>query len=450
MNKLYPWLFALAASGLLIFTSGCGGQRLVWSPDGRRGAVLGDKGLYLCDGEGNTSSLLVSNVVMVGWFPDSGRLAVICDSKFDSWPELEKHLDETNRARTSHYAQLTLQDMKAGGDFKSAVGAYDLDDNEKNAVAVYLKGNEDVKKLAGNWKDLQQKEADVYELRVGVVSHSQVSLGSLLFQTLDTPTPMSMRVSPGGADILLSADPEKQRGGARLFVVPVDGSWAAQVVSDDASAYPDWSKDSRSVAYIRAVGAMTKDDDLRLGCLTRRQVVDSAGALQLQTNEDLAGLLFDSNLGVRCLSDGRILFTAMDLHLPVTAQDMPGYADIFAFDPQRQATVSRLVPRQAEETFQHAGFLEVSPDEKKVLIAGDKGAVSVLTLASGEVAVVQAPGTDDEPSFPSWRAGEVCFMVTAPTNSLGRKWEVALWKDGKTKLLSTNWPPEITKGFLDK
>jgi hypothetical protein len=452
MKALRTCLLALGAGGLLVLASGCDVQRIVWSPDGTRAAVLGDRGLYLCDTQGNLSGLLASNVAMAGWFSDNRRLALIFKTSYGSWPDLERHLDAPDRERIARHAQTALANLNAGRDFDAAVNTDDLGDNEQHAVAVYLKGAEGIRKWVSDWEAFEKRETDLYELRAGTVSNGEVTLGPAWFRTLTEPAASPMvRVSPGGTAIVLATAAGKHRG-ARLLVVPADGSSPAQTVSDDACAWPDWTADGRSLVYVRAVGTATNEDELRLGRLTRRQVMDSNGVAQVQTaGEDLAGLLFDISDGVRCLSDGRILFLAVDAHLPATMQDIPEKPEIFVFDPQRQATISRLLPRVADETLRGAGSFDVSPDEKRLLIGGQKGAVSVVTLATGEVAVVQGPGTDDSPSLPSWRGEEVCFLAPAPTNAAGRKWEVTLWKDGGTnQILSAQWPAEIRKGFLDQ
>jgi hypothetical protein len=424
-------------------------QRVVWSPDGTRAAVLGEQGLYFSDAEGKVSGLLVSNVAMAEWFPDSHKLALVRSDKTQSWADLQTHLRAEDRDPIIQEGQTVLKELNAGHDWKAALKAVDHAD----AVALYLKGAEGVKEKAGaDWAELDRKEISVYELYVGTISGDQVTLGAALVQTLQQPLPLGLRVSPAGTAIAMTTDAGK-RHGARLIVVPADGSAPEKIVSEDACGHPDWTKDGRALVYINAVGAMTSDDDLRLGALTRRQVINAAGAVEIQTNhDDLAGMLFDSNLGARSLSDGRILFLALDLQLPVTAPDMPERPQIFALDPRHQATLTRLIPRSVMQNLsQGVGFWEVSPDEKKVLMAADKGAVMVLSLADGTLATVQAAGGDDPPSFPSWRGSdEVCYLSASPTNSAGHAWEVALWKDGTNRVISAGWPADLRKGFLDK
>src|SRR5271157_4687319 len=98
MKTIHGW-FVVAVSGLLLLTSGCGVQRVVWSPDGTRAAVMGEQGLYFSDAEGKLSGLLVSNVEMAEWFPDSHKLALVRGDKTQSWADLQTHLLAEDRDR---------------------------------------------------------------------------------------------------------------------------------------------------------------------------------------------------------------------------------------------------------------------------------------------------------------------------------------------------------------
>jgi hypothetical protein len=448
MKTTHGWL-VLALAGLLLLTSGCGARRVVWSPDGTRAAVLGEQGLYFSDPDGKLSGVLVSNVAMAEWFSDSHRLALVRGAKAQSWADLQAHLRPEDRDQIVQQGQTVLRELNAGNDWKAALNAFDHAD----AIAIYLKGVDGVKEKAGvDWTDLNQKEVSIYELHVGTISGDQVTLGPALVQTLQQPLPEGLRVSPAGNAIAMTTDAGK-RHGARLMVVAADGSAPGKIVSEEACAHPDWTKDGRSLLYINAFCATTSDDDTRLGALTRRQVINAAGAVEIQTDhDDLAGLLFDVNLGVRSLSDGRILFVALDVQFPITAQDMPQQPQIFALDPQRQPTLTRLMPRRTVENLPpDLGFFEISPDEKKVLMAAGKGAVLILTLADGNLTTVQAAGGDEAPAFPCWRGSdEVCYFPASPSNSAAHTWEVALWKEGTNRVISAGWPAELRAGFLDK
>src|SRR5208283_4440506 len=153
-------------------------------------------------------------------------------------------------------------------------------------------------------------------------------------------------------------------GELRLLVVPVDGSIPPRLVAKNTAYCSDWSVDGHSLVYVRAINEPTGDDQISLGSLTRRAVLNAAGKIEIQTNaDDLAGLLFDNNNKVSCLSDGRIVFAALDIHLPCTALDMPQQAQLFALDPERQTAVMPLFPRSVQESLPaKPGYYEASPD----------------------------------------------------------------------------------------
>jgi dipeptidyl aminopeptidase/acylaminoacyl peptidase len=439
----------LTLASLLLLTSGCGVRRIAWSPDGKRAAVLGQDGLYFCDADGKLSGVQVSNVAMTEWFADSQRLAIIRAANASSWPEIEAHLRAEERVQIVQQGQAVWREMSAGHEWKGLLNLFDHPD----AVVVYLKTIDGVnQKIGPDLPMLQQKEATVFALSVGTIKSNQVILGPALVETLQQPLPMGLRVSPSGAAIALTTVAGK-RHGARLLVAASDGSAPGQIVSEEACAHPDWSKDGRSLLYVNATGAMASEDDMRLGELTRRQVINAAGAVEVQNDhDDLAVVLFDVNLGVRALADGRILFVALDVPLPVTAPEMPQQPQIFAYDPNRRPPLTRVLPRKILENLpQDISFFELSPDDKKVLMAADKGIVMVLTLADAAVTVVQGAGGEDAPAFPCWRGSdEICYFSPSPSNTAGHAWEVALWKNGTNRVISPGWPAEIRKGFLDK
>jgi dipeptidyl aminopeptidase/acylaminoacyl peptidase len=446
--KFVPVL-VIALASLLLLTSGCGVRRLAWSPDGKRAAVLGQDGLYFCDADGKLSGVQVSNVAMTEWFADSERLAIIRAASASSWPEIEAHLPVEERVQIVQQGQAVWREMSAGNEWKGLLKMFDHPD----AVVVYLKSIEGINQKIGlDLPMLQQNEATVFSLCVGTIKSNHVIMGPALVETLQQPLPMGLRVSPKGQAIAMTTAAGK-RHGARLLVVASDGSSPGQVVSEEACAHPDWSKDGLSLLYINATGAMASEDDMRLGELTRRQVINAAGAVEVQNeHDDLAVVLFDLNLGVRALADGRILFVALDVPLPVTAPELPQQPQIFSYDPNRHPPLTRVLPHKILESLpQDISFFELSPDDKKVLMAADKGIVMVLTLADAGITIVQGAGNEDAPAFPCWRGSdEICYFSHSVSNNVGHAWEVALWKSGTNRVLSGAWPAEIRRNFLDK
>jgi hypothetical protein len=450
MNKtksIRSWsVLAVAALGLMM--AGCVSRRIAWSPDGAHAAVFAGDGLHLCGPDGVLSDTVLSGEGLAEWFPDSQRLAVLSGVPRQSWKDMQKILPAEERQRVVQGGKTLLEELKAGRGLADAFNTLSaLSSSEQDAVGVYLAETEGTKEQVGaNWDALQQKQAGVVQIRIGTLREGMLALGPPLVNSLRKV--LDIRVSPTGTAIAYTAEGAKEEG-LQLWVVPTDGSTPPQLVAKNTACCSDWSTDGHSLLYIRAVNEAANGDQICLGSLTRRGVLNPAGGIQIQTNaDDLAGLLFDANNKVRCLSDGRIIFAAADLHLPCTTLDMPQEPQLFALDPERQTAVIPLIPRSAQSSMPaKPDFYETSPDGKRVAIGAEKGAVLVLTLATGVLDAVQAAGSDDGASEPAWRsASELCFIST--TN--GQPAQVALWNNGKTRVLSANWPPEARKGFLDK
>ncbi len=447
MKSIVSWS-VLAVAALCLLMTGCVSRRIAWSPDGAHAAIFAGDGLHLCGPDGALSETILPGNGLAEWFSDSRRLAVVSEVGKQSWKDLQKVLSPEERQRVAQGGKTVLDQFKAGHNLDAAFNALSgLGDYEKNAVAAYLAESEGTKEQAGtNWDALQQKEASVLQIRIGTLEEGKLALGPPLINSLRKI--MDIRVSPTGTAIAYTAEGDKEDE-LQLLAVPTDGSAPPQLVARNTAYCSDWSVDGHSLLYVRAINEAASSDQICLGSLTRRGILNAAGRIEIRTNaDDLAGLLFDANNKVRCLSDGRIIFAAADLHLPCTSLDMPQQAELFALDPEREAAVIPLIPRSAQNSLPgKADFYETSPDGKRIAISGEKGAVVVLTLATGALDTVQAAGKDDTVSVPAWRsASELCFIFT--TN--GQPAQAALWNHGTNRVLSANWPPEARKGFLDK
>ncbi len=156
MKTIHGWL-VVSAAGLLLLASGCGVQRVVWSPDGTRAAVMGEQGLCFSDPEGKVSGVLVSNVAMAEWFPDSHKLALVRATKTQSWADFQTHLRPEDRDSVVQQGQSILKEwLNTGRDWKAALNGME----NSGAVALYFKSLDGVKeKVGADWAELDQKDA---------------------------------------------------------------------------------------------------------------------------------------------------------------------------------------------------------------------------------------------------------------------------------------------------
>jgi hypothetical protein len=454
-NTVQPSRFwPLAGLISLCCFTGCVNQRVAWSPDGAHAAVFAGDGLHLCDPDGVLSELVLPGEGIAQWFPDSHRLAVVSEVPNQSWNDLDKILSPEQRKRVVDGAGVLLKQLQAGSNLDdglkslTAFGEY-----EGKAVVAYLAQSDAAKDLGENTREaLRHNEAAVVRLQIATVENGKLVLGPTVLHSLRKIC--DLRVSPTKTAISFTSEGDKEDV-LDLMVVPADGSAPPQLVARNTAFCSDWSTDGRSLVYLASAkpgdvarGGPT-DDRISLGSLTRRVVLNAAGKIEIQSKaEDLAGLLFESINKVRCLSDGRIVFAAADVHLPCAALDMPQQAQLYVLDPERQTTVIPLIPRGVQEGLPvKPCFYEVSPDGKRIAILGEKGTVAVFTPATGDLQTVQAAAGGEAVSAPAWRsANELCFISSAENQPQ----QVSLWKEGTARALSTNWPAAVRKGFLDK
>lgn len=404
---------ALAPLALtLLLLAGCLEQVYVWSPDGKRAAVLnlGKDGLMLCDADGKLSPPLVPDVFRVAWLSDSQRLVLARKHSESKWTPLARAMGQPRAAALVAQAEVAWQKLQTGagwGGVGGVAGLFADRDPDWNLVCIYLReryGEALRAKLdPGQWDDVAKKTADIQELVMARIDGEKIVPGTQLYEGIDEIA--DFRVSPGDKAVAFVAElAEGKFKDGRLWLVPIDAS-TPELVANRVAAYPDWTADARSLVYVQASGA-NSSDDLRLGTLVQREVLDAAGRIQLKSEQkDLAGWIFSDQCRVRCLRDGRILFNAAEISLPLAAEDYGDqHEQLFALDPARQATLVRMIPRKHQENMPKAlTFFEVSPDERQVLFGDFNGNVSQLTLATGNVRQIQGGTEDRLQGAPVWR-----------------------------------------------
>jgi hypothetical protein len=459
-NRLTGIALAPLALGLLLL-AGCLEKTLLWSPDGSRAAVIGQGGLYLCDADGKLSDLLVSGVYRAAWLGDSQQLILAREQKATSWSEIARALGADAARAVITHAESIWEKSQTGGLW--SVLAMEIGGKERTKLAkIYLRERYGealrAKVNAGEWADIKSTEVGSHELVMARIENGKITTGTLLHEGLGKVR--EIRVAPGDRAVAFVAETfltseGKGEDDLQLRLARVNGTGATPVAAHVA-AFPDWTPDGRSLVYVQAMSGSSKDD-LRLGALVQREVLDAGGTVAVkEEKKELAGWIFSDNSRVRCLRDGRILFNAAEISLPIAAEDYgEQHEQLFAADPARLATLVRLIPRKQEDKLPPTlAFFEVSPDEKQVLFGGLGGEVAVLTLTSGEVEQVQdGVGKQTLQGQPVWRKdGEFSYTRRAAKKdgqTPVRKAEVMLRSGGKDKRLSETWPDPMVNQLVD-
>lgn len=445
---------------MLTLLGGCLEKHLVWSPDGKRAAVIAKDGLHLCDPEGKMSPLLLPDVDQVAWFSDSQRLAVSRVRNVGDWASVARVLGNERAAAVAAEADEISSKLEAGGQWDILTTATKKNKSQ-SLVDVFLRDRHGealrAKLSPGDWESLKSAQVEMADLVIARLDGDQIRPGTVLYESVEKIE--DIRVSPGDRAIAFTTDlTHNNDDECRLLLTEADSA-GATTVAQHTAAYPDWTPDARSLVYFQAAEGGNKDD-LRLATLVRREVFSDSGQIKLQEKpDDLAGTLFSSHVRVRCLKDGRIVFNAVEFSLPVATKDVDAEREkLFVLDPARQATLGRVVPRGEEENLpKNLTFFEVSPDEQRVLVGGFEGEVSILTIATGEVGKLQKAGDYNLMAAPVWRNNdEITYARRNPAENgkqPARKAEIVLQKVSPAKgdhetVLSKDWSADVLESVF--
>ena len=441
----------LTLATTLALLGGCLQKHIVWSPDGQRAAIISADGLRLCTADGTLSEQLTPGVYRVAWLGDSQRLVVVRERPAADWTDVTRALGTERSQQAVTEAEAVWSKLQAGA-LWSAVAT---DFSRKKALPFFhlreMHGPQLRAKLtAEEWAVLAALEIKRHEVVLLGQQPSPADPAKPIFT--DVEMIADLRIAPGETAVALTVTTDSGKGDHfRLVVAPLDGSAPATAVATEVASFPDWTADRRSLVFLQAAGA-SEQDFAQLGVLQQREVLAADGKIALAAKAtDLGGALFQAMCRIRCLPDGRIVFNAAELNLPVAACDLEADREqLFVLDPTRQATLVRLLPRGEKEKLpKMLGFFEPSSDGKTLLIGGVDGEVCLFTLATGEIVRVQGEAKEML-CQPAWRGpGE--FSYLKPTESPGkappsRKFEVVLRQGDKETVLSKTWPDAVLEG----
>lgn len=286
-------------------------------------------------------------------------------------------------------------------------------------------------------------------LAIAQLEGGTLTLGTPLYTG---PGVIDIRVSPDDRLIAFTASLKRGSEELKLFLVPADGSQSPALVADQVAAHPDWTADGRAIVYFQASArGSAGSDELRLGVLVEHSVTGADHAIEIAPKPVyLAGVLFNDFARVRCLRDGRVLFSAPEMQLPFATADASSQREqFFAIDRARQSTLSRMIPRQSEALLpQGLSFFDVSPGEDQVLFGSPEGDVDVLTLSTGQVEQVQTAAKGEMQGAPTWRADST-FTYVRRGGATERPAEIVEHRGAQEAVYSAGWPNRLLEDLTD-
>ena len=453
-------------------------EHIVWSPDGGKALVLGEK-VYLSDPAGALTPVSNQPACAAAWFPDGQSFVLVQQADVD-WTRLSPYLTAAQREEVQSRANRFLEKVAAYTPQSGPITTGDLKDEKDDlhkAITLYLAQSHDAEltaKLGSQWAEIKKPTGEgfwgLFRYRVGQSPDEASVAIAYALQPV-----WSMRVSPTGKAVAYSTVRlTKSIDHSGFFTVSADGTRWAQLARESSFDF-SWSPDGRYLAYVRSMQEQDRGEG-QLGIVTRTEVwcgkdgqmeplpatqPASAPATRQPSpfvSDDLAVVVLGSAGGlIVYLDDGRILFSAQEVTLPISPRDAKSGETLFLADPSGRQPVCRALMRPVEKEFDRADFAKcrLSPDGERMLRVDSEYDVKIINLASGKVKeTFKTVKTDSEPgTVPVWRNnGEICFIAPPGPHVPGDRNQVVLVtlsKDGGDwKVLSADWPREAGAEWL--
>lgn len=388
---------------LLVVLLGCKDlpqEILAWSPDARHFLLWRDGKFQLHSADGKAIGHMIDSTAMPQWLPDSRRICFASPADEKSWSRIAPLITADQREKTAALARDILKKFSDTQDFAAA---FNMQNNRTdNALAMlYLRAHH-WETIQPELQKLEQKSIDCSLLETAPVAQDgTIGKPTPLAATLDIRT---IRISPDGQHAALVVADQWAKKNV-LYVATLAGFDPLLLLAEDVALYPGWTGDSRSIVY----AAFRQDDNdatPTIGSINRRPACDDWGNLieKPEKPQMLALSMTTEHTRIHCLDDGRIIFSGHEINLPTTPNDLPQHGQLFALDPARSSTVTRLIPRQAAKDIDiFADFFAVSPDGKQVaIIAADL--INLVSLTTGEATTFKSGALHNSyGSVPAWR-----------------------------------------------
>jgi hypothetical protein len=405
-------LFALLLSAMVL--SGCDRKDLVlWSPDGKRVAIIASEGLKLGDETGRLSEKALVPAAFCRWLPDSIHAVVVSVQPTYKWQVVKDALSITEERTVKRIAERVWK-SRALPNAKSV--SERLQQSEALLYLLYIHGRKLAEaRLAKSLKDsgVEFAPVEINTLQMVDLSGKIPAEKKFLFHT--TQAVKDVTISPKGT--LAAVCVEDSTMTYRLLLVATKGGRPIIAV-DSLADCPAWSLDGKSIFYIAypTVGEHTTFGEMNdtskhpfvaaVNCL---EVAHADGTIlaKLGNPKKLVDLCAADASRVRCLPDGSIVFHAKKRAYPSIAK-MDPHACLFRLSPDFQTIEpiagSTELPGDAMQYF------EPNQDGTKIAVPGTHGEIAVLDVSSGKVITLEKAGKEDLKLCPQWRTkDELCY-----------------------------------------
>ena len=455
----------------LLFLGGClPKERIWWSPDGTRAAVLLDSGLQLTDDSGKVISDLQHDMLGPGavtieqaaWLADGSAIIISQVRTIASWQEARPLISDQDAERIETLAQNMEELLKAQQILKS--GAHSVqsllsgmmpEEEELAANALLLAYRRQpaligkaLKGLLPGLKDLEEDLPSagykIHELallrlsRKGTVSEAKVLVREvrLIGECKASPRfPVIAFARRDGGGLSVAIETFSLEKGQR------------QEVAKRAFSAFSWTADGRSLVYM----APLSGSESTIKRIRRIKVLAQSGVQLPNTASrkvtDLATAVIPFLPRLAVLPDGKILFSAQAGQWPVAGAQPSLASRLYLLS--EDGSVIETVPTAEGDLPMNLGHFALSPDGKSVaVVESDTDALVVVNLQSGAIKLISQPHPFWKcRTLPSWKnSRELTFAALGDTGKI--HWMLRD-EQGQMRDLSASWPSEATAGWLE-
>ncbi|MCC7530102.1 MAG: hypothetical protein IT342_16375 [Candidatus Melainabacteria bacterium] len=421
-------------------------QRLGWSPDGKKLAVVGSDGVRVSiDGGFHLGEPVEEDAQIVSWFSDSKRIVVVTKKPCETWADLEKDVDkdEVDSIKASA-AQFLKQLENCQGNYticRDRLRKENFNSNYLSQALFYLRAteNERMTRLVGrDWREFKISASTVPVSTIKVFSVEGNGVLHLK-QTLDRTTDEfeSAKVSPSNEFVSLVDND------ANLCLASTEsGDKGVKEIGWGFGKFPDWGVNADVIYGLHAV---TKKEKTRERNYQELVAIDARKPASIKR---LAALPTIANEKVRATVDGNLIYgSTTTIKTGKTAKPQTvNTLNVMTLASGKTKRIYQGLKGDRVENF------EVSPDGKNISIPTSNGTIKVVSLQGSKTRLIRTgdPKSEQDVFTPVWRNNdEICFenLSTARGES-----GVALYslKGGKSKGISRDWPFDAVTGLLGK
>ncbi len=446
-SALSRTLKTLVIAMTLPLLTGCiAEQRLSWSPDGKKLALVGSDGVRIStDGGFHLSDAVEVDAQIVSWFPDSKRMVVVTKDRIENWADLEKSIDRREVDEIKDCAAQFLKELEnCHGNYaacRDALIKQGFNGSYLQQALYYLRAtaSEKMQKIIGHeWRTMSLGDSIIPFTKVKTFAVDDKS-GLQLIHTLVRTTDVfeSVKVSPSNEFVCLVDNDENL-----LLSSTVPPPKGFLEIGRGFGNRPDWDVNTDVIYGLRA--ALKKE---KSGVKNYQELV-SIDARKPNSMKRLLALPTAANKKVRATVDGNLLYAS------TTTIKAGKNAKAISVDTLNMLTLASGKTKTVYQCMKgdQLDNFEVSPDGKNVSIPNSSGGIRVVALKDSKTrSIVPGNPKNEQDLFtPVWKDNdELCYENIALTNGIDT---VSLYslKAGKSKSLSKNWPIEAVTALLGK